>query len=70
MGRTRFAPQLQPDLTEAETHAAQALHMKRTTEADQALTEVLAEAFRESHRRDDVKVSCAAIHRHSQVQAP
>jgi len=69
----RLAPQLQPDITEAETHGAQALHMRRTTEAEQAVTAALAQALAEFHRPREVGIfrdgGSIAIHCHSQVPA-
>ncbi len=50
----RSAPQLQPDVTEPETTAAQALHMGRTTETEQTLTAAPAEAPSEFRQRREV----------------
>ena len=51
MGR---APQLQPDVTEPETTAAQALHMRRTTETEPTQTAAFVEAQSEFHRWHEV----------------
>ena len=71
------APQLQPDVTEAETTAAQAIHMRRTTETRQAVTAAPADPLPELHPWREVgwifrDGGCIAIERecteiHSQV---